>query len=690
MWVPKPGTTASARDEPRRLTPEEIERISTSIPDILTPDIEANAIARTNIASWIASQLEDEMLAPSAIDDLIRTIVQHHHKATIAPGTTVGIATADGVGALTTQMALDSFHVSGSSRSVSHGIEAVRELLFARGERRRESTRIYFKEKLTFEDIIMLRAEFVSVTVRSIVLRYILDSPSNLSHHWWHDVFPVVTRRPLPPSKTVLRLYLDVNKMFAHRLSMGDVARAISGTQFTSREFPSGIIPVFSPLHEGVMDLYSDPRVIDMTLKVLLKNRGFISSDTVERAYLKMAVIPDLDRIRIKGIPNLNELTPDEPVAVWSIVKKVRKEPNDIWVITLNMLEILRSGVRKEYLINLLTLSGIEIIEETADELYVSSPIDPKKHIDHLLEHAAKEHDKKVEDAVKGGLRGLLTGHRTPLQEASVYYYADTMGPSDLPRVLSHPMVDQSRTFCNNFHKVANALGIEAARSLIIRELTTILGTVDVLNPRHISLIGDVNTSRGVPTGITFGGISRQPGGHLTLATFERAGEVFSNAALFGKKEDIRGVSASIMTGQKVTIGTGICEVLIDPDLLAEMKTMEVKRATRGISEEKFAEGLAELEGLMLGTTLTNVDDDPNSTMIDIGGTPAVPAPRIDQPELNLADALRELEELQATPPDIHAIPAPSVGTGLPDELSRLLTPLPPAPKPKPKAKRKK
>lgn len=131
--------------------------------------------------------------------------------------------------------------------------------------------------------------------------------------------------------------------------------------------------------------------------------------------------------------------------------------------------------------------------------------------------------------------------------------------------LLGLSLVDKRRTTCNNMHTLTSVFGIEAAETFIIMRLHEIIkSNSSYVNPAHIKFIAEFITSRGVPYGTTFTGISRQPGGHLSLATVERAGKTLTQHALHGRKEDIRGVSASIAVGTRMVIGNGMFDIAQD------------------------------------------------------------------------------------------------------------------------------
>jgi hypothetical protein len=147
---------------------------------------------------------------------------------------------------------------------------------------------------------------------------------------------------------------------------------------------------------------------------------------------------------------------------------------------------------------------------------------------------------------------------------ASEFVMAETDG-ANLKELLSIPDIDSTRTTCNNMYTLTDTLGIESARAYIIEALTaTISANGSYIHPANITFIAEFITSRGSPYGATYSGISRQPGGHLSLATVERAGKVFTQSALHGRKEDIRSVSASVAVGARASVGTGYFDIGYD------------------------------------------------------------------------------------------------------------------------------
>jgi DNA-directed RNA polymerase II subunit RPB1 len=147
-------------------------------------------------------------------------------------------------------------------------------------------------------------------------------------------------------------------------------------------------------------------------------------------------------------------------------------------------------------------------------------------------------------------------------------WYLDTTGTA-LAEVLRIPGVDTTRTYSNHFVQIFGVFGIEATRSALMRELTTVLAfDGSYVNHRHLSLLVDVMTARGHIMAITRHGINRSDTGALMRCSFEETVEILLEAAAVGEMDDCRGISENVMLGQLAPMGTGELELLLDPKML--------------------------------------------------------------------------------------------------------------------------
>ncbi len=141
---------------------------------------------------------------------------------------------------------------------------------------------------------------------------------------------------------------------------------------------------------------------------------------------------------------------------------------------------------------------------------------------------------------------------------------------SNLLEVLANDYVDSTRTVTNDVYEIYTLFGIEATRNKILYELNSILMD-ERINYRHIALLADVMTSRGVIMQIDRHGINRSPdNGVITKATFEEVNDIFIKAATFSENDRMTGVSANVMMGQLAPAGTNAFDLILDEEKMVE------------------------------------------------------------------------------------------------------------------------
>ena len=138
--------------------------------------------------------------------------------------------------------------------------------------------------------------------------------------------------------------------------------------------------------------------------------------------------------------------------------------------------------------------------------------------------------------------------------------------------------INMEKTFTNDIKLTRKMFGIEAARSLIIREMqTTTQGVDGGLGDKHIAILADAMCFTGDLISINRNGISKLESGPLSRATFEETTEQFVEAAIFCEKDLTKSVASRIITGKVVTEGTGMCGVEMDMDMLDKIELVEKK-----------------------------------------------------------------------------------------------------------------
>jgi len=170
---------------------------------------------------------------------------------------------------------------------------------------------------------------------------------------------------------------------------------------------------------------------------------------------------------------------------------------------------------------------------------------------------------KLVQDFKTLHIKGAPDVKRAFVVEEDGEWIIRTEG-SGIDYVLGLPGVEISRTMSNNIHEVSSALGIEAARNVIIREAMGVLDEQGLdVDIRHVMLVADMMTSSGEVLQVGRHGISGEKASPLAKAAFEIAIPTMVDAAVKGTHDELKGVAENVIVGKQIPMGTGSIEVFM-------------------------------------------------------------------------------------------------------------------------------
>lgn len=136
---------------------------------------------------------------------------------------------------------------------------------------------------------------------------------------------------------------------------------------------------------------------------------------------------------------------------------------------------------------------------------------------------------------------------------------------TNLRDMMNHEMIDYKTVISNNMKEIFDILGIEAARKFIINEIKSIIsfgGTY--IDPVHYTLLVDSMTNGGFITGVNIYGMVKSIVGVLTPASFEQSHKNILDAPAKGITDNLSTVSAQIIMGKHIRMGTGYFDIQVD------------------------------------------------------------------------------------------------------------------------------
>jgi hypothetical protein len=626
---------------PRYLEEHEIDDVLNVLPIVKSFDKASSRLAMISLKETMRLMIEPLKLVPFGIPALKREMLRQYENSLIGPGTSVGASAAESMGRPVVQSNLNTFHAAGTSKNMAGGIELIQRILNITDKQKFDSSTIHFKNKLmTFDGVLKKRQEIVGITIQTLLLSSEVDLYSAFEHFFWEEMYPFIMNKQIehrPDDTTmILRLKFNISKLYVHKVSLEDIARTLENQQKHS------IVCLCSPLYQGIIDVYAIEDVVEGELKryKIDVNKSKLEKSVITTLFLDKIVRANLPNIPLKGIQKITALFP-VPLPILKIVDtdkpyysadelaklppQLREEQKRIYYLLLRDNHMTESGIGIENVVQLLSVCKIAIskivyqphnrpsrkllatlreasiqLEETqkhTDYLIVSMPDDvdgsPVNYIKQLINKDQEDEDEYESNAKKQGIR-LFRRPPSEIKKAAYYYIAETNG-NNLRELMMRDDVDTTRTTSNNFKEVYEVLGIEATRYLLIKELMMVIGSTGVnIDQRHMVLLVDFMVNRGIPLSISYSGLSKQTHETLEMAAYERSTEVYAKTAAVGKKESTNSVSASIYLGQRVQLGTGAVDVVVDKE--REEQLLSELRAGSMLNASEISNALAQQE----------------------------------------------------------------------------------------------
>ena len=522
----------------------------------------------TSIVDKLTLQLIGQEIAPDAIPELTDAITRDFMKSRIESGDQVGILAAEAIGHPVTQAALGK---DPTKKNLKGGTSTLFELFQASRVRKSETCSVYFKDTLSYFDVLARSNRYIQVNLDSLVENADIIRLSDPEYPtWWNRLQRLQYGSRFPVDAYVLRIKLDMVKVLKHSLTVEDIRDAIA------REDEPNLAIMHSSQEEGVIDL------IQIITMVNNYEREMGITTVEAKSFSMMTFLSGkIGEIQIKGMKksrsfnsSVKNMTPAK-INVYSFVRSESLVDEDyegglLWELSWRADVAWRYGVKYDRFVWLCEHSGAKAFESDG-KYYAWTPKNPGMSPVALISSKDESLDEawKVENKERLKNKHWRTKDLPEFVKHASVTYAEAEG-SDYIAFVSDDDVDPYRTVPNNFTTIYYYLGTEAVRLLHILEFMDVIESTSYISNRHIVLLADVMTSRG---GIT--ALNQVGGGTITKAT---KGEAMANVrkdATFKSVESLeRGKVTSIAavaTGVPVPGGTAEIELMINEELTKDL-----------------------------------------------------------------------------------------------------------------------
>ncbi|ESL08063.1 DNA-directed RNA polymerase I largest subunit [Trypanosoma rangeli SC58] len=176
-----------------------------------------------------------------------------------------------------------------------------------------------------------------------------------------------------------------------------------------------------------------------------------------------------------------------------------------------------------------------------------------------LPQFAAVTFTRKADDATSGEL--LFQGANAKMRHVLSFISLFNLGARAIK-------VRQARS--TDIRDMANWFGVESAYRALYDELSKLFKRYSV-DHRHLTLIADAATHRGMWENFNFTGVISQSASPLFQVTFASSRRWLHTAVSRGLSDELQSISSAIMVGERPKVGTACVRVTPDPAVLRDV-----------------------------------------------------------------------------------------------------------------------
>jgi hypothetical protein len=224
----------------------------------------------------------------------------------------------------------------------------------------------------------------------------------------------------------------------------------------------------------------------------------------------------------------------------------------------------------------------------TRIDIYFAPYVKDRLTVDAILEALSTQQQVRGLDYVKNVI-AFQERRWTPDGQPRSRYVLETEG-SNVVDLAKCPCVVPETIRTTNVVEACNVLGISAGLTVLQSELHKVLSFDSAyIDPRHTWLLADTMGRVGTLAAMNRHNMESLGSSLLQRASFEQSLDVFEEGAAFGRSDPLAGATERIITGQPVSIGTGLIGI-VDGDAYEPDQEMVLVEPLYGPSEHETSD----------------------------------------------------------------------------------------------------
>lgn len=492
--------------------------------------------------------LNGKAIVPEGIPELVDTITDMYHKAQINSIIAFGNIQSEIISSIVLQLGLDQFKISNSLTSSSYSLKSLTEILFGTKNVSVPYTVINYKERLTMDEVFDSRKDIISITLGDLILdKTPLVPDYNSLPYKFFGIKPM-------KKVNVFRLVLNSQRMYAHSITLDQIK---SSLEAVTNKF----ICVYGAYEDKILDLV--PVVENMQSSELKDKTNASVKDTIDYIF-EYNILPIILNYTIKGVSGIRRLIPAKRTLLTYCYDAKYKGEN-IWKVYVNERKLKYNALEMHHIRDMFAVV-YEDVKIYYNSVKVVAEENPITRIRELIGEGNEDVIRMSEVWYCEG-EGYINSDRTDKDdddedEVSAKDKADDAMEKklrekdntepDLEELLCNPIVDRTKSYCNNVHTINSILGIEATRNYVIQTLDRIFISTGVnINGKYFILLADFLTNKGIYYGIFSTKFHKNAEySFLEQANAGDALGTFTKFAIAKTKNEISNDLTSIATGE--------------------------------------------------------------------------------------------------------------------------------------------
>ncbi len=463
-------------------------------------------------------------ISQRTLETFVTSCLEKYRAAQVEPGHAVGAVGAQSIGEPGTQMTLKTFHFAGvAGMSLTQGVPRIKEIINASKD---ISTPVITCNLVRQGIDRSIPEQFGRIVKGRIEALYLEDVAEKIDIIWYKSLFGLLSIQI--SLQTISDLFLD--------LSVEKICKKIK----RHRKFKGKDIDLHVQGNDRIILQLDKPpdskRLSTSKLEELHVRESFLRLQHLKRLLPFVHVLGHAQAVRAvvtaQDDPNSDEIKRMQ-ANIAEAAKKEEERVDDSKVEEDEDVKI--TGVRtkkaKDRVLRKTKIKQDPEIKEEDDDIPLSG-----KPLEKLATNAAESSNP-------------IQMHKVMVEGYGLRDCMNTDG------------VDPYTTSTNSVTETLKVLGIEAARTKIIKEMQEVTKDLSI-DPRHMALLADVMTYKGEVLGITRFGLAKMRDSVLQLASFEKTADHVFDAGSAGKIDPIEGVSECVIVGKTMGVGTGSTEVV--------------------------------------------------------------------------------------------------------------------------------